>query len=66
MKEHKMSEICNTHGKMKNAHKNRVWGDNIKGDLRGKGWGGVDGINMAQDTERWCALVNTLMSLQVQ
>jgi hypothetical protein len=29
------------------------------------GWGGMDWIDMAQDRDRWRALVNTAMNLQV-
>jgi hypothetical protein len=43
----------------------RRWEDNIKIDLREVGWGGVDWINLAQDRDRWRALVNTVMKLQV-
>jgi hypothetical protein len=34
-------------------------------DLREVGWGGVDWINMAQDRDRWRALVYTVMNLRV-
>jgi hypothetical protein len=34
-------------------------------DLRGIRWGGVDWINLAQDTDQWRALVNTIMNLRV-
>jgi hypothetical protein len=36
----------------------RRWEDNIKMDLREVGWGGMDRINLAQDRDRWRALVN--------
>jgi hypothetical protein len=32
--------------------------DNIKIDLGEMGWGGVDWIGLAQDRDRWRALVN--------
>jgi hypothetical protein len=38
------------------------WGDNIKMDLQEVGWEGVDWIDMAQDRDRWRALVNTVMN----
>jgi hypothetical protein len=41
------------------------WEDNIKMDLREVGWGGMDWINLAQDRDRWRALVNTVMKLRV-
>jgi hypothetical protein len=37
--------------------------DNIKMDLREKGWGGMDWIDLAQDSDQWKALVNTVMNL---
>ena len=41
------------------------WEDNIKMDLREVGWGDMDWINLAQDRDRWRALVNTVMNLRV-
>jgi hypothetical protein len=41
------------------------WNDNIKTDLREVGCGGMDCIELAQDRDRWQALVNALMNLQV-
>jgi hypothetical protein len=43
----------------------RRWEDNIKMDLREVGWGGMDWINLAQDMDRWRALVNAVMNLRV-
>jgi hypothetical protein len=34
-------------------------------DLRETGWVGVDWIHLAQDKDRWRAVVNTVMNLQV-
>jgi hypothetical protein len=45
-------------------HKHR-WEDNIKMDLQEMGWGGMDWIYMAQDRDRWRALVSAVMKLQV-
>jgi hypothetical protein len=42
----------------------RRWED-IKMDLREVGFGDVDWIHWAQDRDRWRALVNTVMNLQV-
>jgi hypothetical protein len=39
--------------------------DNIKMDLREIGWDGMDCIDLAQDRDRWRALVNTVMNLRV-
>jgi hypothetical protein len=43
----------------------RRWEDIIKMDLREIGFGDVDLINLAQDRDRWRALVNTVMSFRV-
>jgi hypothetical protein len=43
----------------------RRWEDNNKMDLREVGWGGMDWINLAQDSDRWRALVNAVMNLRV-
>jgi len=40
------------------------WEDNIKMDLQEVGFGGVDWIELAQDRDRWRALVNAVMDLQ--
>jgi hypothetical protein len=39
--------------------------DNIKMDLGEIGFGDVDWINLAQDRDRWRALVDTVMNLRV-
>jgi hypothetical protein len=41
------------------------WEDNIKMDVREVGWGSMDWINLAQDRDRWRALVYTVMKLRV-
>jgi hypothetical protein len=41
------------------------WEDKIKMDLGKIGFGDVDWIRLAQDRDRWRALVNTVMSLWV-
>jgi hypothetical protein len=43
----------------------RKWVDNIKMDLLEIDWGGVDWIALAQDRDKWRALVNAVMNLQV-
>jgi hypothetical protein len=43
----------------------RRWEDNIKMELREVAWGGMDWINLAQDRDRWRALVNAVMNLRV-
>ena len=43
----------------------RRWEENNKMDLQEEGCGDMDWIEMAQDRDRWRALVNEVMSLQV-
>jgi hypothetical protein len=39
--------------------------DGIRMDLREISWGSVEWIQLAQDRDRWLALVNTVMNLRV-
>jgi len=41
------------------------WKDNIKMDLEEVGCGGMDWIELAQERDRWRALVNAVMNLRV-
>jgi hypothetical protein len=41
----------------------RRWVDNIKTDLENED--GIDYIELAQDSNRWAALINTVMNLRV-
>ena len=34
-------------------------------DLQLVGWGGMDGIDLAQDRDRWRALMNAVMILRI-
>jgi hypothetical protein len=43
----------------------RRWADNMKMDLPEIGFGDVDWTNLAQDSYRWRALVDTVMNLRV-
>jgi hypothetical protein len=41
------------------------WENTIRMDLRETGWKGVDWIHLAQDRDRWWAIVNTVMNLRI-
>jgi hypothetical protein len=43
----------------------RRWVDNVGMDLGEVGWGDVDWIGLAQDRNRWRALVNSVLNLRV-
>jgi hypothetical protein len=43
----------------------RRWMENIRMDLGEVGWGDVDLIGLAKDRNRWIALVNSVLNLQV-
>jgi hypothetical protein len=42
----------------------RRWMDNIKMDLKEVGWGNIDSTDLAQDSEKWLALVNAVMDFR--
>jgi hypothetical protein len=52
-------------GKRPLGRPRRRWEDNIKIDLQEVGWVGMDWIDLAQDRDRWRALVNAVMNLRV-
>ena len=52
-------------GKRTLGRPRRRWEDNIKMDLQEVGCGAVDWIEVAQDRDRWWALVNAVMNLRV-
>jgi hypothetical protein len=41
----------------------RRWEDNIRMDLQEVGGGGMDWIGLAQDRDRWRAILNAVMNL---
>ena len=51
-------------GKRSLGKPRRRWEDNIKMDLQEVECGGMDGIELAQDRDRWLALVNAVMNLR--
>jgi hypothetical protein len=76
--EDEMDGACNTNGEKRNAYRllvgkpegkrslgipRRRWLDNVRMDLVQVGWGDVDWIGLAQDRDRWRALVNSVLKL---
>jgi hypothetical protein len=41
------------------------WLDSIRMDIVEVGWGEVDWVGLAQDRDRWRALVNSILNLRV-
>jgi hypothetical protein len=52
-------------GKRPLGRPRRRWEDGIRMDLREISWGSVDWIQLAQNRDRWRAVVNTVMNLRV-
>jgi hypothetical protein len=52
-------------GKRPLGRQRRRWVDNIRMVLGEVGWGDVDWIGLAQDRNRWRALVNSVLNLRV-
>jgi hypothetical protein len=52
-------------GRRKPGRPTHRWEVNNKMDLREVGWRDIDWTDLAQDRNRWQALVNTVMTLQV-
>jgi hypothetical protein len=52
-------------GKRPLGRPRRRWVDNIKMDVLEIGSGGVDWIGLAQDRDKWRALVNAVMNFRV-
>ena len=53
-------------GKRPLVRPRHTWEVNIKMDLQEAGCGGMDWIEVAQDGDRWQALVNVVMNLQLR
>jgi len=52
-------------GKRPLGRPRRRWEDNIKMDLQEWGCGGMDWIELAQNSDSWRALMNAVMNLRV-
>ena len=52
-------------GKRPLGRPRRRWDDNIKMDLEEVGCGGMEWIELAEDRDKWWALVNAVMNLRV-
>jgi hypothetical protein len=52
-------------GKRPLGRTRRRWVDNIKMDLGERGWGVVNWIGLAQDGDKWKALVYSVMNIRV-
>jgi hypothetical protein len=72
-----MGRACSTNGEKRNAYRilvrkpegkralgrpQREWVDNIKINPRDIGWGGIDWIDPAWDSDKWRALMNMVMN----
>jgi len=57
--------VGKTEGKRQLGRPRHRWEDNIKMDLQEVGCGGTEWIELAQDRDRWRALVNAVMNLRV-
>jgi len=57
--------VVKLEGKRPFGRPRRRWEDNIKMDFQEVRCGGIDWIELAQDRDRWRALVNAVMNLRV-
>jgi hypothetical protein len=57
--------VLKPEGKRRLGRPRRRWVDNIRMDLREMEWGDVDWIGLAQDRNRWRALVNLVLNFRV-
>jgi hypothetical protein len=79
-KKDEMGRRCSTQGEKRNAYRvlvgkpegnrplerpRRRWENNIEMDCREIRLGGMDWIQLAQDRDRWRALVNTVINILV-
>jgi hypothetical protein len=57
--------VAKPEGKRPLVRPRNRWEDNIKMDLQKVGSGDMEWIELAQDRDRWRALVNAVMNLRV-
>jgi hypothetical protein len=57
--------VAKPEGKRKLGRPRRRWNDNIKLELQEVGCGSMDWTELAQDRDRWRALMNAVMKLRV-
>jgi len=80
VKKNEMGGACSTYGKGRGVYRilvgkpegrkplgrpRRRWEDNIRMDLREVGCGCVDWMELAEDRDRWRALVSAVINLRV-
>jgi hypothetical protein len=58
-------DVYKPEGKKPLGRPRRRWEDNIKMDLQDVGCGNMDWIELAQDRDRWRALVNAVKNIRV-
>jgi hypothetical protein len=57
--------VGKSEGKISLGRSRRRWVDNISLDFGEMGWSNVDWTGLAQDRNRWRALVNSVLNLRV-
>jgi hypothetical protein len=57
--------VAKSQGKRQLGRPSYRWNYGIRMDPRETGWGSVEWIQLAQDSDQWRALVNRVMNLRV-
>jgi hypothetical protein len=57
--------VGNLEGKRPLGRPRRRWVDNIKRDIKERGWDDMDWIDLAHGRDQWRALVNAVINLRV-